>query len=266
MRFFHNFPVCVMTCAWPPKFSNFGEVFRRLFRTLAELPAIPGPNFIRPAGCRTTNTRRIFAAEFPTAPELRLQSRSVSRLANYLMLLDTPVCDFGWKAADFTLPDLDDRKVSFTQNYGANGLLVAFICNHCPYVKAVIDRLVADATALAAEGINTLAVMPNDFRAYPDDRPDKMKAFAAEHKFPFPYLLDEDQAVARAYAAVCTPDFFGFNHAAELQYRGRLDDAGMKAPAARKTELLDAMRLVAETGKGPDQQTPSMGCSIKWRA
>ena len=108
------------------------------------------------------------------------------------MLLDTPVCDFGWKAIDVTLPDLDGHEVSMARRYGPNGFLVAFICNHCPYVKAVIDRLVADATALAAEGINTLAVMPNDFRAYPDDRPEKMKAFAAAHKFPFPYLLDEE--------------------------------------------------------------------------
>ena len=182
------------------------------------------------------------------------------------MLLDTPVCDFGWKAIDMTLPDLDGHEVSMARRYGPNGFLVAFICNHCPYVKAIIDRLVADATALAAEGINTLAVMPNDFRAYPDDRPEKMKAFAAAHKFPFPYLLDEDQAAARAYGAVCTPDFFGFNHAGELQYRGRLDDAKMDSPDNRKPELLDAMRLVAETGKGPEQQTPSMGCSIKWKS
>ena len=180
------------------------------------------------------------------------------------MLLDTPVCDFGWKASDFTLPDLDGRKVSFTQSYGTNGLLVAFICNHCPYVKAVIDRLVADATALTAEGINTLAVMPNDYRAYPDDRPDKMKTFADAHKFPFPYLLDEDQAAAHAYNATCTPDFFGFNGTGELQYRGRLDDAKMNATDNRQPELLNAMRLIAQTGKGPAHQMPSMGCSIKW--
>ena len=181
------------------------------------------------------------------------------------MLLDTPVCDFGRKAPDFTLPDLDGGAVSLAQSYGANGVLVAFICNHCPYVKAIIDRLVADAAVLKAEGINVLAVMPNDFHAYPDDRPEKMQAFAARHGFTFPYLLDEDQAVARAYGAVCTPDFFGFNGAGELQHRGRLDDAKMEDPADRKTELLDAMRLVAETGKGPARQTPSMGCSIKWK-
>lgn len=181
------------------------------------------------------------------------------------MLIDSLVCDFGRKAPDFTLPDLDGRKVSSAQSYGPNGLLVTFICNHCPYVKAIIARLVEDAHALMAEGINVLAVMPNDFHAYPDDRPEKMKAFAERHKFTFPYLLDEDQAVARACGAVCTPDFFGFNGAGELQYRGRLDDAGMENPANRKPELLDAMRLIAQTGNGPAAQTPSMGCSIKWK-
>ena len=186
------------------------------------------------------------------------------------MLLDTPLCDFGWKAPDFTLPDLNGRRVSLAQSAGANGLLLAFICNHCPYVKAVIDRLVADADLLRAEGVNTLAVMPNDFHAYPDDRPLKMKAFAERHRFTFPYLTDEEQVVARDYGAVCTPDFFGFNRALELQYRGRLDDIGMdaaaKGEATRQTELLDAMRLVISTGEGPAQQNASMGCSIKWKA
>ena len=181
------------------------------------------------------------------------------------MLLDTPLCDFGWKAPEHTLPDLDGQPVSLTHSYGPNGLLVAFICNHCPFVKAVIDRLVADANTLMAEGINVLAVMPNDFHAYPDDHPKRMKEFAHAHHFTFPYLLDETQAVARAYGAVCTPDFFGFNRAGELQYRGRLDDARMETPVNRKAELLDAMRLIAETGNGPAEQLPSMGCSIKWR-
>ncbi len=185
------------------------------------------------------------------------------------MLLDTPVCDFGWKAPDFTLPDLDGQGVALApgQEPGANGLLVAFICNHCPYVKAIITRLVADATLLMAGGVDVLAVMPNDFRAYPEDSPAQMKKFARRHQFSFPYLLDEEQAVARAYGAVCTPDFFGFNRDGELHYRGRLDDAGMtENPAQRKTELLDAMGLIAKTGQGPEQQTPSMGCSIKWRS
>ncbi|MGI9310165.1 MAG: thioredoxin family protein [bacterium] len=182
------------------------------------------------------------------------------------MLLDTPICDFNWKAPEFTLPDLDGRVVSSAQSYGDNGLLVAFICNHCPYVKAIIARLVTDASALAEDGINTLAVMSNDFDAYPEDRPEMMRAFATQHRFGFPYLIDQDQAVARAYNAVCTPDFFGFNRDGALQYRGRLDDAKMDDADARTPELLAAMRAVAETGAGPAQQTPSMGCSIKWRA
>ena len=182
------------------------------------------------------------------------------------MLLDTPICNFGWKVADFSLPDLDGNAVSFAQSYGANGLLVAFICNHCPYVLAIVERLVADADALAGDGVNTLAVMPNDFAAYPDDSPPNMRAFAARHGFTFPYLLDAEQTVARAYDAVCTPDFFGFNRAGELQYRGRLDDAKMDDASNRTPELLNAMRQVARTGKGPAQQTASMGCSIKWKA
>lgn len=183
------------------------------------------------------------------------------------MKLDTPLCDFGWKApADFTLPDLDGRMVSVAQSYGGGGLLVAFICNHCPYVQAIAEHFAEDAGELAAIGVPVLAVMPNDFHAYPDDRPALMKTFAKEHAFSFPYLLDETQAMARAYGAVCTPDFFGFNAGGELQYRGRLDNAGMNAaPAERKPELLDAMRMVAKTGRGPKAQTASMGCSIKWR-
>jgi len=181
------------------------------------------------------------------------------------MLLDTPICDFDWKAPDFVLPDLDGTPVSAARSYGPNGLLVAFICNHCPYVKAVIARLVADAAALKDAGVNTLTVMPNDFRAYPDDRPALMRAFAEQHAFAFPYLLDEDQSVARAFGAVCTPDFFGFNRDGGLQYRGRIDHAKMADPAGRAPELLDAMRQVASTGQGPAQQQPSMGCSIKWK-
>ena len=187
---------------------------------------------------------------------------------NRAMRLDTPLCDFGWKAPDFTLPDLDGAPVSVARSFGAGGLLVAFICNHCPYVKAVIARLVADAKTLAEVGVPAVAVMPNDFHAHPDDRPERMRAFAAEHGFSFPYLLDETQEMARAYGAVCTPDFFGFNAAGELQYRGRLDDTGMKDGAeggARNAELLDAMRAVAAGEKGPAEQSASMGCSIKWK-
>ena len=181
------------------------------------------------------------------------------------MLIDTPVCDFGWKAPDFTLKTAVGEEVSMSAQIGQSGLLIAFICNHCPYVIAIAERLSADAKALQSVGINVLAVMSNDYRAYPADSPPKMIDFSNKYDFQFPYLVDEDQSVGRAYNAVCTPDFFGLNKDGELQYRGRLDDARMGDASSRKPELLDAMYLVAETGKGPLEQTPSMGCSIKWR-
>ena len=181
------------------------------------------------------------------------------------MLLDTPICEFGLKAPAFNLPDPDGGMHSLDDMMGEKGLLVAFICNHCPYVKAIIDRLVEDARALQAEGVGVVAIMPNDYTKVPADSPAEMKAFAERHGMPFPYLVDETQEVARAYDAVCTPDFFGYNAKGELQYRGRLDDAGKGGDAAGRTaELLDAMRQIAGTGKGPKSQTPSMGCSIKW--
>ena len=165
----------------------------------------------------------------------------------------------------FTLADPDGRRHSLDDMMGERGLLVAFICNHCPYVKAVIDRLVADAAALAGDGVNTVAIMPNDYATHPDDSPPRMKAFAQQHGFGFPYLIDETQQVAREWGAVCTPDFFGLNAAGELQYRGRIDDARMGNADGRTAELLEAMRLVASTGNGPRAQIASMGCSIKWR-
>ena len=181
------------------------------------------------------------------------------------MLLNTPVCNFGWKAPSFTLKDPDGKVYSLESQIGEKGLLIAFICNHCPYVQAVIDRLVADAKVLQQEGINVLAIMSNDYSYVPSDNPANMKRFAHQHGFTFPYLVDEDQSVGKAYGAVCTPDFFGFNAKGELQYRGRLDDARMGDARNRKTELLDAMRQVITTGKGPQEQIPSMGCSIKWK-
>ncbi len=181
------------------------------------------------------------------------------------MLLKTPDAELGWKAADFTLRDPDGVSYTMSERMGENGLLVAFICNHCPYVRAVIDRFSADAEVLQSEGFGVLAVMPNDYEAYPTDAPPLMKRFADEHRFSFPYLVDEDQSVARAYGAVCTPDFFGLNREGSLQYRGRLDDARMGDATDRTPELLDAMRRIAETGVGPEGQIPSMGCSIKWR-
>ncbi|GAA0785784.1 thioredoxin family protein [Roseibium denhamense] len=179
--------------------------------------------------------------------------------------LDTPICDFGWKAPDFTLKDPQGRAVTLSETAsGKKAVLIAFICNHCPYVKAIADRLADDARVLQEAGIAVIAVMSNDYRAYPADSPDNMTAFAKAHKFPFPYLIDEDQSVAKAYDAVCTPDFFGLNKDLELQYRGRLDDARMGDASNRTAELVNAMRQIAETGQGPTHQVPSMGCSIKW--
>lgn len=180
------------------------------------------------------------------------------------MLLNTPLCDFGWKAPDFTLCDPDGRSYDMSSQVGEKGLLIAFICNHCPYVKAIADRLAADARTLQAEGVNVLAVMSNDYQDVPADAPPQMKQFAQQHGFTFPYLVDEDQTVGRSYGAVCTPDFFGLNSDGELQYRGRLDDARMGDASDRTPELLNAMRQIADTGNGPAEQTPSMGCSIKW--
>ncbi|MEL6169035.1 MAG: thioredoxin family protein [Pseudomonadota bacterium] len=183
------------------------------------------------------------------------------------MAPSTPIVDFGWTAPDFSLPATDGRMVSLSEAKGENGILVAFICNHCPYVVAVIDRIARDARDLAPLGVTTLAICSNDAVNYPADSFDKMKEFAAIHSLPFPYLHDEDQGVARAYDAVCTPDFFGFDADLGLQYRGRLDASGPRpgSPDLRR-ELFEAMKAVAETGRGPADQTPSMGCSIKWKA
>lgn len=178
-----------------------------------------------------------------------------------------PVCDFGWKAPGFTLPGTDGRTWSFEQIAGPKGTLLMFICNHCPYVQAVIDRIVRDAKDLQKIGIGVAAISANDAAQYPEDDFAHMKLEATKHGFSFPYLHDESQSVAKAYDAICTPDFFGFNAKGELQYRGRLDASG-KRPAAPdvKRELYEAMKQVAETGEGPREQVGSMGCSIKWKA
>lgn len=182
------------------------------------------------------------------------------------MLLQSDICDFGWPAPDFNLRTPAGQSFSRDVVMGPNGMLVAFICNHCPYVVAVIDRLAADMNALKAQGIGCVAIMSNDYTDYPADAPDKMLAFAEKHGLQAPYLVDEDQSVGQAYGAVCTPDFFGFDAKGGLQYRGRLDNVGMNGDASgRVPELLNAMTQVAITGKGPREQTPSMGCSIKWR-
>jgi peroxiredoxin len=181
------------------------------------------------------------------------------------MAAQSTVCDFGWKAVDFSLPGTDGRTWSLADVRGPNGTLVMFICNHCPYVKAVIDRVVRDCRKLESHGIKAVAIMSNDTEHYPDDNFDNMKRFAAEHSLPFPYLLDETQGVARAYDAVCTPDFFGFNADLGLQYRGRLDASRVQPVPNAQRELFDAMVRIATTGQGPAEQVPSMGCSIKWK-
>lgn len=173
----------------------------------------------------------------------------------------------GMAAPDFALSGTDGRTHSLREIAGTNGTVVMFICNHCPYVKAVVDRIVRDVKELQALGIGCVAINANDAVAYPEDSFDNMKQFAREHGFTFPYLYDESQQVARAYGAVCTPDFFGFNRDMKLQYRGRLDASG-RAPAAAgaRRELYEAMKQIAATGIGPAEQTPSIGCSIKWKA
>jgi len=184
---------------------------------------------------------------------------------NLMMLLDTPTAEIGWNAKAFELSDPNGKTYKSSLLQGENGLLIAFICNHCPYVIKTINRLVSDAQLLQAEGINVVAINSNDYRYVPADSPAMMQQFSTRHGLTFPYLVDEDQSVAKMYGAVCTPDFFGFNSDGELQYRGRLDDAMMGDPAKRKTELLDAMQQIAKTGQGPSTQHSSMGCSIKWK-
>jgi peroxiredoxin len=174
--------------------------------------------------------------------------------------------ELGWKAADFALHGVDGKTYGLGDVRGSKGTLVAFICNHCPYVKAVIGRLVEEAKALKGLGVGTIAIMPNDTKAYPADSFENMQVFARQHGFPFPYVIDETQEAAREYGAVCTPDFFGFNAKDELQYRGRLDASRTTLVSGARRDLYEAMKQVAETGRGPSEQIPSAGCSIKWRA
>ena len=178
-----------------------------------------------------------------------------------------PVCDFGWKAPDFALPGTDGKTHTLAGAMGPNGTVIAFICNHCPYVLAVIDRIIRDAKDLAPLGIGFVAICANDAETYPADSFDKMAEMARTRGFPFPYLHDADQSVARAYDAACTPDFFGLNAKGELQYRGRIDASRAQAgPADLRRDLFEAMKQVAETQHGPADQIASMGCSIKWKA
>lgn len=177
-----------------------------------------------------------------------------------------PVCDFGWKAPDFQLEGVDGKTYSLSDVRGPNGTLVMFICNHCPYVKSIAGRLSDEARELQSMGIGVIGIMANDTENYPEDSFDNMKRFAKAHDFPFPYVIDRTQDVARAYDAVCTPDFFGFNAKDELQYRGRLDESKTTLVPNARRDLYLAMKQVADTGSGPQDQIPSMGCSIKWRA
>ncbi len=184
-----------------------------------------------------------------------------------MVSLETPVCDFGAPSIDFSLPGTDGKVWTLDQCRGENGLLIMFICNHCPYVKAIRERIVRDTRELMAYGVNSVAIMSNDPAEYAEDSFENMQQVAAELEFPFPYLLDETQEVARAYGAVCTPDFFGYNASLELQYRGRLDASRKEtAPEGVRRDLFEAMKQVAQTGAGPQEQIPGMGCSIKWRS
>ena len=178
--------------------------------------------------------------------------------------LNPPVCDFGWQAPDFNLPNIDGSMVSRDQIMGENGLLVMFICNHCPYVKAILPRLINDVRELKALGVNTVAVMSNDSTDYQEDSVDNMQKIAGEMAFSFPYLLDATQQTAKNYGAVCTPDFFGFNRKGELQYRGRFDEYRKETASNSTRDLFKAMQLIAQTNVGPAQQIASIGCSIKW--
>ena len=183
-----------------------------------------------------------------------------------MVSLQTPVCEFGKPAVDFSLPGVDGRIWTLDDCRGEKGTLVMFICNHCPYVKAIRDRLVRDTRELLDYGVKSVAIMSNDPSLYEEDSFENMKKIAEEYDFPFPYLFDETQAVAKAYGAVCTPDFFGYNADLELQYRGRLDASRKEAaPPDARRELFEAMVQVAHTGRGPEEQIPSMGCSIKWK-
>ena len=183
-----------------------------------------------------------------------------------MVSLETPVCEFNKAAIDFSLPGVNGKNWSLMDCAGEKGLLVMFICNHCPYVKAIMKRLIRDTKALKDLGVNTVAIMSNDPTKYNEDSFENMQKISKEFDFSFPYLLDESQEIAKAYGAVCTPDFFGYNAELKLQYRGRFDASRKEAAAEDvRRDLLESMTEVAETGEGPVDQVPSMGCSIKWK-
>ena len=182
-----------------------------------------------------------------------------------MVLTKTPICNFGEKTKSFELKGIDDQLHKLEDHIGKNGLLIMFICNHCPYVKAIIRDIVEDCKNLKKEGVNSIAIMSNDTKEYPEDSFENMKIFSKKFNFSFPYLIDETQEIAKAYGAVCTPDFFGYNSKLELQYRGRIRELkDLKPINSGESDLSKAMRLIIKTGKGPKEQIPSMGCNIKW--
>ena len=182
-----------------------------------------------------------------------------------MTLTKTPICNFGEKAKDFNLLSTENKKISLDEIKGENGTLIMFICNHCPYVKAVIENIVQDVKFLQDLGIKSAAIMSNDVKNYPEDSFENMISFSKIHNFSFHYLIDETQNVAKEYGAVCTPDFFGYNKNLELQYRGRIRELKDLRPVrTADSDLRIAMKLVSKSGKGPNNQIPSMGCNIKW--
>ena len=182
-----------------------------------------------------------------------------------MALTKTPICDFGKKAENFELNSTDNKIISLNDVKGENGTLIMFICNHCPYVKAVTKDIVEDCNELKKIGINSVAICANDAENYPEDSFENMIEFAKKNRFNFPYLIDETQEIAKKYGAVCTPDFFGYNNKLELQYRGRIRELkDLKPISANSSDLLVAMKMIVNTGKGPKEQIPSMGCNIKW--
>ena len=183
-----------------------------------------------------------------------------------MALTKTPICDFGKKAEDFELNSTENKIISLNEIKGENGTLVMFICNHCPYVKAVIKEIVEDCKKLSLLGVKAVAISSNDVKNYPEDSFDNMIKFSQNNNFNFPYLFDETQEIAKNYGAVCTPDFFGYNKNLELQYRGRIRELKeLKPVRSDNSDLYKAMKQIADTGKGPTDQIPSMGCNIKWK-
>ena len=182
-----------------------------------------------------------------------------------MVLTKTPICNFGEKPHSFQLKGVDNKLYRLEDCLGKNGTLIMFICNHCPYVKAIVTDIVEDCVSLEKEGIKSIAIMSNDTNNYHEDSFENMVNFSNKYGFNFPYLIDEDQNIAKKYGAVCTPDFFGYNNRLELQYRGRIRELkNLKPLRNSESDLLKAMRLIVKTGQGPKNQIPSMGCNIKW--